>query len=68
MPVIADEQSHHDLPAARLDPRGVWPRLINPIVAVSKETLICWECGFRNAKRPPWIFRQYEIPDPVLTP
>ena len=27
--VIGDEQSHHDLSAARLDARGPWPKLIN---------------------------------------
>lgn len=38
--VIGDEQSHHDLSVARLDSRGVWPKLINPIVAVSTEAVI----------------------------
>lgn len=38
--VIGDEQSHHDLSAARLDPGGWWPKLINPIVAASTETVI----------------------------
>lgn len=38
--VIADEQSHHDLSAARLDPRGLWPKLINPVVESSTEAVI----------------------------
>ncbi|HEY0131430.1 MAG TPA: demethoxyubiquinone hydroxylase family protein, partial [Allosphingosinicella sp.] len=38
--VIADEQSHHDLSEARLDARGPWPKLINPIVAASTEAVI----------------------------
>ncbi|HEX8623637.1 MAG TPA: demethoxyubiquinone hydroxylase family protein [Allosphingosinicella sp.] len=38
--VIADEQSHHDLSTARLRARGRWPKLINPIVAASTETVI----------------------------
>lgn len=38
--VIADEQSHHDLSSARLPARGLWPKLINPIVAASTETVI----------------------------
>jgi ubiquinone biosynthesis monooxygenase Coq7 len=38
--VISDEQAHHDLSAARLRPGGFWPRLINPVVAVSTETVI----------------------------
>ncbi len=38
--VMDDEQSHHDLSAARLRAGGLWPRLIDPIVAVSTETVI----------------------------
>ncbi len=38
--VIEDEQEHHDLSAARLEPRGFWPRLINPIVSASTEAVI----------------------------
>lgn len=38
--VIGDEQAHHDLSAARVDPRGWWPKLINPLVAVSTEAVI----------------------------
>ena len=38
--VIDDEQAHHDLSAARLAPRGFWPKLIDPIVAVSTEAVI----------------------------
>jgi ubiquinone biosynthesis monooxygenase Coq7 len=38
--VIGDEQSHHDLSAARLDPKGFWPKLIDPLVAVSTHAVI----------------------------
>lgn len=38
--IIADEQSHHDLSATRLGPRGLWQKLIDPIVAASTETVI----------------------------
>jgi ubiquinone biosynthesis monooxygenase Coq7 len=38
--VIADEQSHHDLSGQRLSSPGYWPKLINPIVAASTETVI----------------------------
>jgi len=38
--VIGDEQAHHDLSAARLDPKGPWPKLINPLVAASTEAVI----------------------------
>ena len=38
--VIGDEQSHHDLSAARLDSGGWWPKLIDPIVSASTETVI----------------------------
>ena len=38
--VIGDEQEHHDLSAARLQPKGFWPKLINPVVAASTEIVI----------------------------
>lgn len=38
--VIADEQEHHDLSDRRLAPPGWWPRIINPVVAVSTEAVI----------------------------
>ena len=38
--IIADEQGHHDLSARRLEARGWWPKLINPVVAASTEAVI----------------------------
>lgn len=38
--VIADEQEHHDLSDLRLAPPGIWPRIINPVVAASTEAVI----------------------------
>lgn len=38
--VIADEQEHHDLSDRRLAPPGFWPKLIDPVVAASTETVI----------------------------
>ena len=38
--VIADEQSHHDISAARLGRSGLWPKLIDPVVEASTETVI----------------------------
>jgi ubiquinone biosynthesis monooxygenase Coq7 len=38
--VIADEQEHHDLSDRRLAPPGFWPRIINPVVAISTEAVI----------------------------
>jgi ubiquinone biosynthesis monooxygenase Coq7 len=38
--IIADEQSHHDLSAARLAPGGWWPKLIDPLVAASTGAVI----------------------------
>jgi ubiquinone biosynthesis monooxygenase Coq7 len=38
--VIADEQEHHDVSDRRLAPPGFWPRIINPVVAASTETVI----------------------------
>ena len=38
--VIADEQAHHDLSAARLAPPGLWPKLIEPVVTASTEAVI----------------------------
>ncbi|MEA3066508.1 MAG: 3-demethoxyubiquinol 3-hydroxylase [Sphingomonadales bacterium] len=37
---IAEEQEHHDLSAARLAAGGVWPKLIDPVVAASTEGVI----------------------------
>ena len=38
--VIADEQEHHDVSDRRLAPPGFWPRIVNPVVAVSTEAVI----------------------------
>ena len=38
--IIAEEQEHHDLSAARLAPRGMWPRIINPVVGASTHVVI----------------------------
>ena len=38
--IIQEEQEHHDLSAARLAPRGIWPRLLNPIVGASTHVVI----------------------------
>ena len=38
--VIADEQEHHDLSDLRLTSPGWWPRVIDPVVAVSTEAVI----------------------------
>jgi ubiquinone biosynthesis monooxygenase Coq7 len=38
--VIADEQEHHDVSDRRLAPPGFWPKLIDPVVRVSTETVI----------------------------
>jgi ubiquinone biosynthesis monooxygenase Coq7 len=38
--VISDEQEHHDLSDQRLASPGFWPRIINPIVAISTEAVI----------------------------
>lgn len=38
--VIADEQEHHDASGLHLASPGLWPRLIEPIVRISTETVI----------------------------
>ena len=38
--IIAEEQEHHDLSHARLVKGGLWPRVINPVVAASTEAVI----------------------------
>lgn len=38
--IIAEEQEHHDLSAARLAPRGLWPRILNPVVGASTHVVI----------------------------
>lgn len=38
--IIAEEQEHHDLSAARLPSAGFWQRLLDPIVSVSTEAVI----------------------------
>jgi len=38
--VIADEQQHHDASGPHLASPGIWPRLIDPVVRVSTETVI----------------------------
>jgi ubiquinone biosynthesis monooxygenase Coq7 len=38
--VIRDEQAHHDLSDRRLAAPGLWPKIINPVVEASTETVI----------------------------
>lgn len=38
--IIAEEQEHHDISAARLPSGGFWPKLITPIVSTSTEAVI----------------------------
>lgn len=38
--IIAEEQEHHDLSAARLPLAGFWQRLLDPVVSVSTEAVI----------------------------
>ena len=38
--IIAEEQEHHDLSAAQMDPGSLWPRIIDPVVAGSTEAVI----------------------------
>jgi 3-demethoxyubiquinol 3-hydroxylase len=38
--IIGEEQEHHDVSAARLAPGSPWSKIIDPIVAVSTETVI----------------------------
>ena len=38
--IIVEEQEHHDLSKARLRPRGIWPRIVDPIVAASTHVVI----------------------------
>lgn len=38
--IIVEEQEHHDLSAARLTPRGLWPRVIDPVVGASTHVVI----------------------------
>lgn len=38
--VIAEEQEHHDLSDRRLVQPGFWPKVINPVVSASTETVI----------------------------
>ena len=38
--IIAEEQEHHDLSAARLPSAGLWQRLLYPVVSMSTETVI----------------------------
>jgi ubiquinone biosynthesis monooxygenase Coq7 len=38
--IIAEEQEHLDVSAARLPPGNIWTKLIEPVVAVSTETVI----------------------------
>ncbi|HEX8527116.1 demethoxyubiquinone hydroxylase family protein [Allosphingosinicella sp.] len=38
--VIAEEQKHHDLSGRRLAKPGLWPKIINPVVAASTEVVI----------------------------
>jgi ubiquinone biosynthesis monooxygenase Coq7 len=38
--IVAEEQEHHDLSAARLPASGFWQRLITPVVSASTEAVI----------------------------
>ncbi|SBV31181.1 Ubiquinone biosynthesis protein COQ7 [uncultured Sphingopyxis sp.] len=38
--IVAEEQEHHDLSAARLPSAGFWPRLVDPLVSASTEAVI----------------------------
>ena len=38
--IIAEEQQHHDLSAARVGTGGFWPSVIDPVVAASTEAVI----------------------------
>ena len=38
--IISEEQEHHDQSAARLAPKSVWPKVIDPLVACSTEAVI----------------------------
>jgi ubiquinone biosynthesis monooxygenase Coq7 len=38
--IIAEEQEHHDLSAARVAPNSFWRRIIDPVVALSTEAVI----------------------------
>lgn len=47
--IILEEQEHHDLSAARLEPRGLWPKIIHPLVGASTH-LVIW-LGMRLRSR-----------------
>jgi ubiquinone biosynthesis monooxygenase Coq7 len=38
--IIAEEQEHHDASRARLRPRELWPRIVDPIVGASTDVVI----------------------------
>jgi ubiquinone biosynthesis monooxygenase Coq7 len=38
--IIVEEQEHHDLSAAKVDHRGLWPKFIDPLVTCSTEAVI----------------------------
>jgi ubiquinone biosynthesis monooxygenase Coq7 len=38
--IIVEEQEHHDLSITRLTPRGIWPKIINPLVGASTHVVI----------------------------
>lgn len=38
--IIAEEQEHHDLSAARIANDSLWPRIMDPVVAASTEVVI----------------------------
>lgn len=38
--IIVEEQEHHDLSAAHLAPRGVWPKIVDPVVGASTHAVI----------------------------
>lgn len=38
--VVAEERQHHDQSAARVQPGGIWSKVLTPIVAASTETVI----------------------------
>lgn len=38
--IIEDEQQHHDRSVARLSPRGLWPKILLPVVSATTEGVI----------------------------
>ena len=38
--IIVEEREHHDLSVARLSPRGIWPKILDPVVGASTHVVI----------------------------